>query len=149
MVKEYISKSAQETALIAKEFACELIAGDIVLLKGDLGAGKTVFVKGFASALGIEENITSPTFNLIKEYLNCELPLYHMDVYRLDGNTEGVGIEDIEKAREPLYSSKLEEERAGLGFTIMEVFTDNLEVKSEVDKGTTVTMTKKYYEQAA
>ena len=58
---------------------------------------------------------------------------------------EGVGIEDIEKAREPLYSSKLEEERAGLGFTIMEVFTDNLEVKSEVDKGTTVTMTKKYY----
>lgn len=62
---------------------------------------------------------------------------------------EGVGIEDIEKAREPLYSSKLEEERAGLGFTIMEVFTDNLEVKSEVDKGTTVTMTKKYYEQAA
>lgn len=62
---------------------------------------------------------------------------------------EGVGIEDIEKAKEPLFSSKFEEERAGLGFTIMEVFTDSLEVKSEVNKGTTVSMIKKYYEQAA
>ena len=62
---------------------------------------------------------------------------------------EGVGIEDIEKAKEPLFSSKFEEERAGLGFTIMEVFTDSLEVKSEVNKGTTVLMIKKYYEQAA
>ena len=62
---------------------------------------------------------------------------------------EGVGIEDIEKAKEPLFSSKLEEERAGLGFTIMEVFTDSLEVKSELNKGTTISMIKKYYEQAA
>lgn len=61
----------------------------------------------------------------------------------------GVGILDIEKAREPLYSSKVDEERAGLGFTIMEVFTDNLEVDSTINKGTKVLMTKKYYEQAA
>ena len=53
-----------------------------------------MFTKGIASALGIEENITSPTFTIIKEYLNGEMPLYHMDVYRLDGNPEGIGIEE-------------------------------------------------------
>jgi len=59
----------------------------------NLGSGKTMFTKAFANALGIQENVTSPTFNIIKEY-DGELPLYHMDVYRLDGNTEGVGIEE-------------------------------------------------------
>lgn len=62
---------------------------------------------------------------------------------------EGIGIADIEKAKEPLFSTKADEERAGLGFTIMEVFTDKLEIKSAVDVGTSVMMMKKYYEQAA
>ncbi len=61
---------------------------------------------------------------------------------------DGIGIEDVEKAKEPLFSTKLEEERAGLGFTIMEVFTDKLDVKSSVNKGTKVLMVKKYSEQA-
>lgn len=56
----------------------------------------------------------------------------------------GVGIEDVKKAREPLYTTKVDEERAGLGFTIMEVFTDKLEVRSRVNNGTTVNMVKKY-----
>ncbi len=59
---------------------------------------------------------------------------------------KGVGIEDIDKAREPLYSTKLEEERAGLGFTIMEVFSDQLMIKSKKNEGTMVTMVKKYNE---
>ena len=66
----------------------------IICLEGDLGSGKTLFTKGFAQALGINENITSPTFNIIKEYLSGEMPLYHMDVYRLDGKIDGVGIEE-------------------------------------------------------
>ena len=66
----------------------------IICLDGDLGSGKTVFTKGFAQALGIDENITSPTFSIIKEYNSGEMPLYHMDVYRLDGKIDGVGIED-------------------------------------------------------
>ena len=66
----------------------------IICLDGELGSGKTVFTKGIANALGIDETITSPTFTIIKEYPNGELPLYHMDVYRLDGNTDGVDIED-------------------------------------------------------
>ena len=65
----------------------------IICLNGELGSGKTMFVKGIANALGIQDTITSPTFNIIKEY-DGELPLYHLDVYRLDGDTNGVGIEE-------------------------------------------------------
>lgn len=57
--------------------------GDIFLLEGDLGVGKTVFAKGFAQGLGIEEPITSPTFTIIQEYLQGRIPLYHFDVYRI------------------------------------------------------------------
>ena len=64
-----------------------------ICLNWELGSGKTLFTKGFAQALGIKDNITSPTFSIIKEY-DGELPLYHMDVYRLDGNTNGVNIEE-------------------------------------------------------
>ena len=66
----------------------------VICLDGELGSGKTVFAKGIAQALGISETITSPTYTIIKEYNSGELPFYHMDVYRLDGNTDGVGIEE-------------------------------------------------------
>ena len=59
-----------------------------------LGSGKTVFTKGFAASLGIKDTITSPTFTIIKEYDSGELPLYHMDVYRLEDNVEGIGFKD-------------------------------------------------------
>lgn len=83
-----------ETIEVAQNFESEKFENMIICLDGELGSGKTVFTKGFANALGIEESITSPTFTIIKEYLDGELPLFHMDVYRLDGNTEGVGIEE-------------------------------------------------------
>lgn len=74
---------------------------------------------------------------------------YDDEVVEIEIIDEGVGIEDIEKAKEPLFTTQAEDERAGLGFTIMEVFTDNLEIKSAVDVGTRILMTKKYYDQAA
>lgn len=74
---------------------------------------------------------------------------YDEEVIEIEIVDEGVGIEDIEKAKEPLFTTKPLEDRAGLGFTIMEVFTDNLEIKSKVDIGTSVLMTKKYYDHAA
>ena len=77
-----------------KNLEAEKFPNMIICLDGDLGSGKTVFTKGIANALGIKEVITSPTFTIIKEYTTGELPLYHMDVYRLDGNTDGVGIEE-------------------------------------------------------
>jgi len=66
----------------------------VICLMGDLGSGKTVFTKGFASSLEVEEPVTSPTFNIIKEYTSGQMDLYHMDVYRLDGNTNELNIEE-------------------------------------------------------
>ena len=91
------TRDERETIQIAQNLESEKFENMIICLDGDLGSGKTIFTKGFAQALGIEENITSPTFNIIKEYLNGEMPLYHMDVYSLDGKIDGVGIEDYFK----------------------------------------------------
>lgn len=86
-------KDEYETIELAQNLESEKFPNMIICLNGELGSGKTLFTKGFAKALGIKENITSPTFSIIKEY-DGELPLYHMDVYRLDGNTNGVNIEE-------------------------------------------------------
>lgn len=83
-----------DTIELAQNFESEKFPNMVICLEGDLGSGKTIFTKGFANALGIEENVTSPTFNIIKEYTTGELPLYHMDVYRLDGKVDDLGIED-------------------------------------------------------
>ena len=87
-------KDEFETIELAQNFESEKFPNMIICLNGELGSGKTVFTKGIANALGIEESITSPTFTITKEYNSGEMPLYHMDVYRLDGNTDGVGIEE-------------------------------------------------------
>lgn len=76
--------SANETQALAQHLAKFLQAGDVLLLDGELGAGKTTFTKGLAEGLGIKRNIKSPTFTIIREYQEGRLPLYHMDVYRLE-----------------------------------------------------------------
>lgn len=86
--------SESETIEFAQNLESEKFPNMVICLDGDLGSGKTIFAKGFAHALGIEESITSPTFNIIKEYTSGELPLYHMDVYRLDGKVGELGIEE-------------------------------------------------------
>lgn len=91
---KYTTKSEMDTIQLAQNFESEKFPNMIICLNGELGSGKTMFTKGFANALGISETITSPTFTIIKEYEEGEMPLYHMDVYRLDGITEGVGIEE-------------------------------------------------------
>ncbi len=93
MEHKITTRGEMETIEFAQNLESEKFQNMIICLNGELGSGKTVFTKGFANALGIKESITSPTFNIIKEY-EGELPLYHMDVYRLDGNTEGLGIEE-------------------------------------------------------
>ncbi len=94
---KYISRDIEDTLTLAENIESEKFPNMVICLDGELGSGKTVFVKGFAKALGIDENITSPTFNIIKEYNNGELPLYHMDVYRLDEVEEDIGIKDYFK----------------------------------------------------
>lgn len=90
----FTSRSIDDTMELAENIESEKFPGMIICLDGELGSGKTVFVKGFAKSLGISETITSPTFNLIKEYESGEMPLYHMDVYRLEGKCETIGFED-------------------------------------------------------
>ena len=87
------TRNELETIELAQNFESEKFPNMIICLDGELGSGKTIFTKGIANALGITESITSPTYTIIKEYVG-ELPLYHMDVYRLDGNVEGLGIEE-------------------------------------------------------
>lgn len=91
---KYTSKSEQDTIELAQNLESEKFPGMIICLNGELGSGKTIFVKGFAQALGINETITSPTFNLVKEYTEGEAKLYHMDVYRLQDACETVGFDD-------------------------------------------------------
>ena len=85
MTREFESRSEEQTRDFARSVASALSPGSILLLSGDLGAGKTAFVKGLARALGIDPNdVTSPTFTLVHEYTGGAMPLVHVDLYRLD-----------------------------------------------------------------
>ena len=92
-----ITHSEEETADVARELAATLGAGDVVLLSGNLGAGKTAFVRGLASGLGVNpEDVSSPTFTLVHEYRGGRLTLYHADLYRLEKvATEDLGLEEM------------------------------------------------------
>ena len=86
-------RSEEDTVYLAQNIESEKFPNMVICLYGDLGSGKTVFAKAFGHAMGID-GVTSSTFNIIKEY-NGELPLYHMDVYRLeDGNVANLGLEE-------------------------------------------------------
>ena len=89
----YISKSADETMAFASEYAKTLCAGDIVLLDGDMGAGKTAFAKGVAKGLEIEEEVTSPTYAYMNDY---DGRLFHYDCYRIESvaQAESLGLAD-------------------------------------------------------
>ena len=90
--------SEEETGAVGRELAATLHAGDVVLLSGELGAGKTAFVRGLASGLGVApEDVSSPTFTLIQEYRGGRLTLFHVDLYRLDDprEIEDLGLDEI------------------------------------------------------
>jgi tRNA threonylcarbamoyladenosine biosynthesis protein TsaE len=97
MPRTVVTHSEQETFALAKELARGLKPGEFVLLHGDLGAGKTVFVRGLAAGLGIDpDSVTSPTFVLIQHYIG-PTPLIHADLYRLESGAavDDLGLEDI------------------------------------------------------
>ena len=98
--KVLISRSPDQTRIVAADFAKTLIAGSVVKLIGDLGSGKTEFIKGLATGLNCENVVTSPTFTLIHEYRGGRLPLFHMDLYRLNHEAEldEIGFEDYLRA---------------------------------------------------
>ena len=90
---KYVSKSKEETIELAKKYASTLKPGDVVVLDGEMGAGKTVFTKGIALGLGIKDKITSPTYAYMNDYGG---KLYHYDCYRLSGgeDAEALGLTD-------------------------------------------------------
>src|SRR5215212_6263256 len=96
MIHSIITESADETQRLGEAWAGEALPGWIIGLRGDLGAGKTQIVKGFAKGLGIEARVQSPTFALVHEYKAGRLPLYHLDLYRRDDETQsrGAGLEE-------------------------------------------------------
>ena len=92
----FISNSAEETESFGREFARNVKAGDVIALTGELGSGKTQFVKGLAAALGANTPATSPTFTLIHEYSGGRLPIYHFDFFRIEDrqSAERLGLAD-------------------------------------------------------
>jgi tRNA threonylcarbamoyladenosine biosynthesis protein TsaE len=90
---EFISKKPEETMGFSEKLGSLLQPGDVLALEGDLGAGKTTFTKGLAKGLDIKRNVNSPTFTIIKEY-HGRLPLYHMDVYRVEDSFEDLGFDE-------------------------------------------------------
>jgi tRNA threonylcarbamoyladenosine biosynthesis protein TsaE len=98
MIREFTTKSAEETIALGRELALSLAPPKIVVLRGDLGAGKTTLVKGIAQAFQAaeEEDVTSPTFTLIHEYRGPAATVYHIDLYRVDTQREleTLGLDD-------------------------------------------------------
>jgi tRNA threonylcarbamoyladenosine biosynthesis protein TsaE len=95
-VATFISNSPAETEKIGREFAQDLHAGSLVALKGQLGSGKTQFVKGLAAGIGALGEITSPTFTLVHEYAGGRVPVYHFDFFRIEDrpSAERLGLDE-------------------------------------------------------
>src|SRR5699024_12287107 len=93
MPQQMTTPVAEEALRLAETLATFAQPGDVITLAGDLGAGKTTFVKGTARGLGVKRTVNSPTFTIIKEYKG-KVPLYHMDVYRLEDSDEDIGISE-------------------------------------------------------
>ena len=134
------TRSEEETIELAQNFESEKFPNMVICLRGDLGSGKTVFTKGIANALGIDETITSPTFNIIKEY-DGELPLYHMDVYRLNGKVDDLGLEEYYKKGgvvviewADMIEDYLPEERLDIKFKVVDEDIRVLVIKPYGDK---------------
>lgn len=104
---EFSSNSLADTVKFANFIAENLFGGEVILLNGELGAGKTTFTKGLARALGITEEVTSPTFTLLNVYESGRLPLYHMDMYRIE-------------SAEELYETGMEDYLSKDGITVIE-----------------------------
>lgn len=91
---EFDTISSEQTKALGEFVSSFFTAGDVVLLKGDLGAGKTTFVGGVAKGLEIKEDVISPTFNIMKCYFKGKLPMYHIDAYRLENMSIEIGLDE-------------------------------------------------------
>ena len=93
---EFITNSPEETEALGAALAQRLMPGTVIAYRGDLGAGKTAFTRGLARGLGVTEQVTSPTYTIVNEYIGGRMPLFHFDMYRLGSSDElfDIGWED-------------------------------------------------------
>ena len=137
MAKLFKTHNQEETKEVGHKLAALLPNGSVVLLKGDLGAGKTTLVRGVAEALDISEKITSPTFNIMKLYLKGKKPLVHIDAYRLEDHNVDIGLDEfigIDRGLTfiewPNYIENLIPDNA-ITITISNIGNDNREITIE------------------
>ena len=141
----YEVHSPEETFDLGADFAKKALPGTVIALIGDLGVGKTVFTKGIAKGLGIDENVTSPTFTILESYFGGRMPMHHFDVYRIGDacEMEEVGFDDC------VYSDGLTViEWAGIIEEIIPKGTFCVKIEKDLQKGNdyrkiTVTKTQK------
>ncbi len=128
---EFVSLSRNETKEIAKKFSSSVKEGDIICLDGDLGAGKTAFVSGFAEGLGYKGYVTSPTFTLVNEY-EAEKTIYHFDVYRIDECDDmfDIGLDDYLFSDGVCIIEWAERIKSVLPENVI-----NIEIKKDIEKG--------------
>ena len=125
----HTTRSEGETAAIARSLAADLEAGAVLLLSGNLGAGKTAFVRGLADGLGMDPGeVSSPTFTLVHEYRGGRLTLYHVDLYRLDrAATDDLGLDELGVADGVLaieWPDRLTHALDGARFVSIEIIND-------------------------
>ncbi len=142
-MKEYVTNSVEETIAAAEQVAASLSAGDIILYEGDMGAGKTHFTKGIAKHLGIDDEITSPTFALVNEYYG-DMPLFHFDLYRIESYDDlyAIGFFDY-LDRGGVIAAEWSENIAELKSELGEVISVCIEKLSET--GRKITVSGKYF----
>lgn len=99
----FVTHDSEQTMALGRRLGALLDAGDVLVLTGDLGAGKTQLTKGIAAGMGIDDDVTSPTFNILMVYEGAERPLYHVDLYRLDNRDqlEDIGLYDLLEGEGP------------------------------------------------
>lgn len=142
-MREFITRSEEETLSAAAEVAERLQAGDIILYEGGMGAGKTHFTKGIGRYLNVDDEVTSPTFALVNEYAG-DIPLFHFDLYRIDSYDDlyAIGFFDY-LDRGGIIAAEWSENIPGLKAELGEVITVCIEKLSET--GRRIKVSGKYF----
>ena len=135
---EFVTHSEEETFAAAAQVAAKLNAGDILLYRGEMGAGKTAFTKGMARYLGVRGEVTSPTFALVHEY-DGDIPLFHFDLYRISGYDDlySIGFFDY-LPRGGIIAAEWSENVEGLAEELGEVILVSIEKLSDTERRITV-----------
>lgn len=129
----FLTNTTEETIALGRRLGALLGAGDVLVLTGDLGAGKTQLTKGIAAGMGIEDDVTSPTFNILMVYEGPGMPLYHFDLYRLDDpdQLEDIGLYDALEGDGPCVIEWGEQFSDQIGPERLDVYLTRLDDQAE------------------